>query len=133
MGYKMRCTTLFEVTSNANRKIQVDSHDYHAKCNLDTIMQIISLRCQPEEISEVSISKIKLPNIFGTSLKGKSTKYQFDFYIAQEGVFNDGVSEIGSLITDCVGVPMINKDRSIASLNITEELRNIHFEILHHE
>jgi hypothetical protein len=130
MGYKMKCSTLFEIDTAMNKKVNISSPEYVAKCNMDTIMQIISLRCQPEEVSEVIMEKITLPSSFGKTLNGKAHEYTFYFQVAHSGVFDDGNSELGGLLSDCNGVPMVTQNKSIKLLDTTNEQRNIHFEIL---
>jgi hypothetical protein len=58
----------------------------------------------------------------------------FEFEIQHPSVFNDGITELGALYTDCAKIPMIKCGTEWSKLpgflDTTEELRNIYFEII---
>ena len=64
--------------------------------NWETILQCISLKTQPIEVSE--------PNCFS---KDEINVWQFSFQIEQLGIFDDGNDPLGLLKQDVHGVPMI--------------------------
>jgi hypothetical protein len=109
----------------------------NTQCNFDTILQVISLRSQPEvcklpisfEMTESDFDK------FGFLYKPNNSSYcwHFDFEVQHPSVFENGIKPLGALYKDCEGVPMIVCDNQIqtpAFLDVTEELRNIYFEVL---
>ena len=61
----------------------------------------------------------------------------FDFEIQHPSVFDDGITELGSLYSDCDGVPMIQTDTAWSKLpgflDTSEELRNIYFKVVNNE
>jgi hypothetical protein len=70
---------------------------------------------------------------FGTMLQEdiRVPVWKFDFEVQHNRVFEDGISDLGSLYKDCDGVPMIQCDsqwhKSGQKLDITLEKRNIYF------
>lgn len=148
----IKCYTLYDITrTNINRKKFTDfvSKEEHKQrnqqCNLETIFQIINMRSQPEDISEVKKLTLKCKDIidhyeFGYLYTNnvEDTKlfniWAFSFTIEHPDVFNNGREELGNLISDCDQVPMIiNLEESFKlsqQLNISNELRNIYFEIV---
>jgi len=155
MGMTIKCSTLFDITRTGvtNRKspvglditgLQSWSHDRNTQYNFDTIIQVLSLRAQPENITnpvKISATAEDLFIKFGTSLKyDKKISYNiwsFNFYIDKDDVFNEHNNKLGSLYSDCSNVPIINVnsdlDKSHAFLDVSKELRNIYFEIISHE
>lgn len=61
--------------------------------------------------------------------------WSFEFDIQHPSVFDDGISELGALYSDCDMVPMIKCgtewDKLPAFLDTSEELRNIYFKVTH--
>jgi hypothetical protein len=111
--------------------------DRNRQCNLDTIIQVLSLRSQPENITtpEQGIIIFDETNQFGFLFEQEEEAHSywyFDFTISYQGVFDDGINELGHLYSDCEGVPMIKVgtewDRLPEFLDISPELRNIYFE-----
>jgi hypothetical protein len=111
--------------------------DRNRQCNLDTIIQVLSLRSQPENITtpEQGIIIFDETNQFGFLFEQEEEAHSywyFDFTISYQGVFDDGINELGHLYADCEGVPMIKVgtewDRLPEFLDISPELRNIYFE-----
>lgn len=146
MAHRMRCSTLFDITPTGviNRFKPAGPNDLtwaykrNTQCNFDTILQIISLRSQPEVVK--SPTKLQLVNqdydIFGflyqTPSEDINYYWQFEFEIQHSSVFENGIIKYGALYEDCKGVPMIVCDTNINNLlsvlNISVELKNIHFE-----
>jgi len=150
MGMNIRCTTLFNITKTGitNRKPPTGLSDEpnwnkqrNMQYNLDTIIQVISLRAQPENITdpiELSLS-LEESDKFGFLLKSDEhvRAWTFKFFVNHSGVFIDGEDELGALYSDCDQVPMLligdECNNMTSFLDTTPELRNIHFEILKNE
>lgn len=150
MSYKIRCHTLFDITKTGvlNRRLPSGiseeqaiklERDRKTQCNFDTIIQVISLRSQPEDITAPINYKTLLTEIgkFGflyEDIDVEQNCWMFDFSIVHSNVFNNGIHELGSLFQDCNGVPMIKVgnefDKLSNFLDSSPELRNIYFEIL---
>lgn len=150
MSFKVSCYTLFDITQTGiiNRsKPGMDDdpelwlHKRSTQCNFDTIVQAVSLRSQPENISIPTSSKIKFDEFenFGFLLENDEQVicWTFDFEIQHPSVFNDGISELGALYSDCDSVPMIKTnniwEKLPAFLDSSDELRNIYFKVLNNE
>lgn len=146
MSYTLRCYTLFDVTQtgviNRSRPSSEQEHDAwvykrNTQCNLDTILQAISLRSQPEIKSIPNKSSIRFDQFeeFGFLFQQEEENtypcWYFDFDIQHPSVFNDGINELGYLYEDCDQVPMIlcgtEWSKLPAFLDTTPELRNIFF------
>ena len=146
----IRCQTLFDITPTGvkNRRPQ-DITDtelsefikrQQQQSNYDTLLQIISLRSQPESISQVKKSDILLNDTdFGfvySSDRDNNTVnvWSFTFTIQHASVFQNDDGELGSLINDCEQVPMITKltesVKLTPQLNVDTDLKNINFEIV---
>lgn len=149
MSYLIRCYTLFDITTNkiVGRKPPMDYTEAQKKewqlsrnsqLNFDTIIQLISLRSQPENISLVTKDTVKFKetDIFGFLFEEEEdqTYWFFDFSISHSKVFDDGISELGLLHSDCDGVPMLKTSKEWNKLpdflDTTPELKNIHFEVI---
>jgi hypothetical protein len=146
MSYKISCYTLFDITQTGviNRGKPGIDEDMEAwlfkrntQCNFDTILQVVSLRSQPEDISKPKVKEINLSEFqnFGFLLENdeKVNSWSFSFTIQHPSVFNDGISDLGSLYNDCDQVPMIKTDtiwnKIPAFLDSSDELRNIYFKV----
>lgn len=89
--------------------------------NFDTLIQLLSLRCQPEEISQTFTKQIN-----------NDLWYYFDFTLPVLGVFSDGEDMFGALLQDCQNVPMMPTDVfNQESLDSLSETPNIKFEVLY--
>lgn len=147
MSFTVTCYTLFDITQtgiiNRNRPdIGQDDeswqHKRNTQCNFDTILQAISLRSQPEITDTPRLVKIKFDEFqnFGYLLESddECNCWTFNFTIQHPSVFNDGISELGALYSDCNGVPMIkcntSWDKLPKFLDATEEMRNIFFKVI---
>lgn len=115
-----------------------DTNEWYRKrntqCNFDTVLQVISLRAQPDVISDPIRMELDLnkSEFFGSMLKDDVVPvWKFVFEVQHSSVFEDGVTELGSLYKDCSYVPMIQCDsqwhKAGDSLDITIEKRNIYF------
>lgn len=149
MPNKICCYTLFDITNTGilNRsKAPLDVNpkkwlfQRNTQCNFDTILQAISLRSQPEIISNPSYLLIKFDNFknFGSNYKqNKQEKYpawSFIFEVQHSSVFANDNDPLGFLYNDCNGIPMIKcgteYNKLPEFLDTTDEFRNIYFEIL---
>lgn len=149
---RLRCYTLFQIkqTGVPNRRvpgglsdlqIQRWQENRNLQINLDTILQVISLRGQPENLSEITIKPINFKEFgkfgFLYDEEEDQTVYYFDFDVFQKYVFDDGETSLGSLESDCDDVPMIKFDNDWIKLsnmlNTKPELKNIHFEVISNE
>jgi hypothetical protein len=152
MSYRIRCYTLFDITKTGvlNRKapstysadeLKVWEHRRNTQANYDTILQVISLRSQPEENTDTTekIINFKEFSNFGFLFDDEEDKkcWHFDFTILHTKVFYDGIDELGSLLGDANGVPIVKTDTTWSKLpnflDTSPELRNIYFEILRDE
>lgn len=150
MSLKLRCYTLFDITVTGitnRRNVPVTDTAKQAEwerkrntqCNFDTILQIISLRSQPENITDSIKTPIRFSefNKFGflfDSTENDVNCWNFEFTVNFKSVFDDGISELGSLYNDCDSVPMIlvgtEWDKLPSFLDTSPELKNIYFEAL---
>lgn len=150
MSFKISCYTLFDITQtgvvNRSRPAPEDDpevwlHRRNTQCNFDTIVQAISLRGQPEDITIPSKLDVTLQDSdnFGFLLETEESIpcWTFEFTIQHASVFNDGINELGSLYNDCNGVPMIKTntvwDKLPSFLDSSDELRNIYFKVTTNE
>lgn len=107
------------------------------QCNLDTILQAISLRSQPEIIGSPKKIEISFDEFekFGFLFDQEEDKtypcWKFQFDIQHPSVFNNGKDELGYLYEDCDRVPMIRCgtewEKLPEFLDTSPELRNIFF------
>jgi len=146
--YRICCYTLFDITQTGvmNRSKPVGDnveswiHDRNTQCNYDTILQVISLRSQPEVVkvpykTEIRFDEFDQFGFFYEQEEDKTyTVWKFEFEIQHPSVFENGIIPLGALYTDCEGVPMIKckgqYENTPAFLDVTPELKNIHFEVL---
>ncbi len=147
--HRIKCSVLFNVTQtgvmNRNKPMDIDIDSWiykrNTQCNFDTILQIISLRSQPEVIKiptkiQMTSSEFKL---FGSSYKYDSQKvyfcWTFEFEVQHSSVFADNIANpLAALYRDCEDVPMIicegQYNNTTAFLKTSPELKNIHFEVI---
>lgn len=147
MTFKIGCWTLFDITQTGvlNRARPVDNdivnwiYRRNTQCNFDTLLQIISLRSQPDVLKSpepLEISCYTQKSWFGknyvTSFPIKCWKFEFEVHHAK--VFQENDELFAALYKDCQGVPMIRCDTQIENLpdllDISENFKNIHFEEL---
>ena len=141
MPVNMHCMTLFDITQTnvPNRSRPPDDSDpivwekqRKTQCNFDTLLQAISLRSQPENITVPTKSKLSKDHPFGSHYSTKNAHvWTFNFTVNHASVFDDGESALGFLYKDCQGIPMILCGDELPTLNnfldTTIELKNIHF------
>lgn len=152
MSYRIRCYTLFDIerTGILNRKPPINLSEEqivnwnkrrNSQCNYDTILQVVNLRSQPEDMTDTNQTKINFKEFqnFGFLYEDEEDQncWYFDFTIIHKSVFDNGIDELGSLYEDCEGVPMIKQgtewEKLSSFLDTTPELRNIYFEVLEDE
>jgi len=145
MSHRIACYTLFDITKTGilNRarpgEDTIDTNEWYrnrnTQCNFDTILQVVSLRAQPDVVTDPRKFMIKLNenSKFGYIYKDKLEVpcWTFDFEVQHPAVFEDGIEELGSLYRDCQGVPMIRCDTQWHKLStfLDSEIatRNIYF------
>ena len=148
MSYILTCYVLFDITQtgiiNRSRPSENDDPDIwtqrrNTQCNFDTVVQAISLRSQPEVAGAPKRIQIRFDEFdnFGFLYQQAEDEtypcWTFDFMIQHPSVFDDGISELGSLYSDCDGVPMIlcgtEWNKLPLFLDSSPELRNIYFTV----
>ena len=152
MSYRIKCHTLFDITNTGipNRKIpnfltDTEIEDWkkrrNTQSNYDTLLQVLGLRSQPEELSPITKSEVQFSEVdkFGFLFESEISHpvWSFEFSIFHTSVFDDGITELGALYSDCDNVPMIKIgtewDKLPEFLDVSPELRNIYFEVLSNE
>lgn len=148
MGYKIKCITLFDVTKSGvlhrSKPLDMDDEEWISKrntqCNLDTILQTISLRSLPELCNDPVLlvdTHDKFGRVYKNSKKNKLSFWKFEFFIQDTAPFYDGINQMGALYNDCQGVPMIKCKSMISNvpnyLDTTFEFCNIYFEVIGYE
>ena len=137
MSVKIICYTLFDITQTnvPNRARPPDGVDVdewlfkrNTQCNFDTIVQAVSLRSQPENISTPTQVNI-IDDYFDT--QGPVRCWKFDFEIRSISVFSDGNDELAYLKQDCQDVPMVlcgtEHPDTEQFLSAKKPTKNIHF------
>lgn len=146
---KLRCCTLFDITKTnvTSKKSLLGAsleetkqwlNKRNTQANLDTIIQVISLRAQPENLQDPIESFIEVDEThnFGFLYSSEVPQkfWYFDFIVNYGSVFSDGQDDLGALYNDCEDVPMIktqNSPQNIpAFLDTSPELSNIYFKVL---
>ena len=148
MSHRMRCYTLFDITLTGvlNRSKPADDDiqgwilKRNTQCNFDTILQVISLRSQPDKVTvpiRVEMENDELDKfgfLFMMNEGSPSYCWRFEFEVHHSSVFENGIMPFGALYKDCEGVPMISCSNQLPGvtsfLDITSELQNIYFEAL---
>lgn len=146
MSHRICCYTLYDITQTGvtNRSkpqgddIQSWQYRRNTQCNFDTVLQVISLRSQPEVVKVPT--KLLMTeedfNRFGFLYDTQEDCYcwKFEFEVQHSSVFKIGTDELSALYNDCDGVPMLlceDNHKSLPNfLNTSVELKNIHFEVL---
>lgn len=146
MSYRICCYTLFDITPtgvmNRSKPTEDDVsgwlHRRNTQCNFDTILQVISLRSQPDVVKlpiKVEMTEEDFER-FGFLYKTEELCYywKFEFEIQHHSVFENGIEPLGALYSDCKKVPMIvcegqHKDCP-KFLDVSVELKNIVFEVI---
>jgi hypothetical protein len=143
---KIRCTTLFNTTNTgiSNRRAaytHLSDSEYdtqrNQQHNLETILQVVSLRAQPEDLSATERIKIRpsTDSRWGSDYsKIKNIPaWTFTFTVNANSVFALGDDPLGGLYSDCEGVPYVTglgEHRELYhSVSASSQHRNIWFEI----
>lgn len=146
----IRCQTLFDITPTGvknRRPSDVTGKELsdlvkrqQQQSNYDTVLQVISLRSQPESISQVKKSDILLNDsdfgfLYSSNQEDNTiSAWSFTFTVQHDSVFQNDDGVLGELFNDCEQVPMItNLLESVKltpQLNVDTDLKNIHFEIV---
>tara|TARA_R110000868_G_scaffold200494_1_gene447868 strand:+ start:944 stop:1399 length:456 start_codon:yes stop_codon:yes gene_type:complete len=147
MSSNITCHTLFDITrtgviNRAKPGIDDDAETWfrnrNTQCNLDTILQVISLRSQPELLTDPEKVEVILheDSFFGSSFSDFSDPipcWKFDFNVQHSSVFDDGQTELGMLYSDCDRVPMVlcstEWNKLPPHLDSSPQFKNIHFTI----
>jgi hypothetical protein len=147
MAFTVRCNTLFDITQtgiisrrNANNEDPTWILKRNQQCNFDTIIQAISLRSQPENITAPTKHMLLFNQrhnfglLFDKSIKTKISYWTFDFDIHYANVYNNGINELGHLHNDCDKIPMIKCKTEWSMLpnylDTDSNTRNIYFEVI---
>ena len=148
----IKCYTLYDITKSnitfRKKFVEIVNADERKsrsqQSNFETILQIINMRSQPENISSIDKIDLAVNDLnkynFGYLYNEKYAKtdraviWKFMFSIDHPDVFHNGIEELGNLLNDCEQVPMITGLEETFTLpqqmNTTDELRNIYFEIV---
>jgi len=147
MSHRIAAHTLFDITQTGVMNRSRPDHDgidnwlhrRNTQCNFDTLLQVISMRSQPEVI-KVPVRQDLKEDIgqFGFLYAKEEDRikhtWRFEFDVQHSSVFENGIIALGSLYNDCDGVPMIlckdQFEKIPAFLDVTDELRNIYFELI---
>lgn len=131
MSYRFRCFTLFDIeNTGVTSRRNTQSNDPNSRisqakqCNYDTLIQIISLRSQPEIVS-CPAQVPKHPKLASNS----SLCWMFEFEVFHQDVFGPNLSY---LLQDCSQVPMLltTETPEVHSFLSTTFEPNIYFEEL---
>lgn len=137
MSDKIACYTLFDITKtnmpNRSRPPEgIEHSDWvyqrNTQINFDTIVQTISLRSQPENISTPIQTHIE-EDFFELN---KSIKcWMFSFEVRSISVYSNGNDELSYLKQDIADVPMLicgTESTDLVNFLSTEKpTKNIHF------
>lgn len=137
-GMKIKCTTLFDITKtnrNSRRGMLDDNEsgsmkERNQQSNLETLLQVVGLRSQPEEVTTPKLSVVD-GKLWGR--KGKLNQWSFTFNIGYPSIYIKDGDSLGNLKDDCNGVPMVTGlDESVDignTLSIGGATSNIRFEV----
>ena len=124
MSFTVTCYVLFDITPTGimNRNRPTEESDLNVwitkrntQCNFDTVIQAISLRSQPEQITNPKKIQIRFDEFTDFGFLFEQTEnevydcWTFKFDIHHPSVFDDGINELGALYSDCDNVPQIPK------------------------
>ena len=138
---KIKCQTLFDITKTnvSNRRRGLETPDQvnvdrlrSQHSNYETVVQVISMRSQPEDITEPAITLATKNQQFANTQLSKDTKiWSFTFTVESQAVYRKGENTLGNLVDDCQGVPMITGlDETKNSLKHLDANVNILFEVI---
>lgn len=148
----IKCLSLYDITQTnmsfrkrTNEIVREDERTSRGQqSNLETILQIINMRSQPENISQITRQQVDIKNMsnykFGYTLSDEYHSvdtvniWTFTFSVEHVDVFNNGIDELGYLLSDCDRVPMITdlleSFKLSNQISISDETRNVYFEIM---
>ena len=148
MSFRIECFTLFDITQtgvlnrhkpNTDQDLKSWNHRRNTQVNFDTLLQVISLRSQPENISvpkklQINFNEFQNFGFLFSQVEDETYPcWNFVFEIQHPSVFDDGTDELGYLYNDCEGVPMIlcgtEYEKIQSFIDISPELKNIYFSI----
>lgn len=144
MSQRIKCCTLFDITqtgvlNRARSQSAVNDdwlHRRNTQCNFDTVLQVISLRSQPE-IIKVPHRIAAETDMFGRMYNlcdVECPAWCFEFEVQHSSVFENGIQPLGLLYNDCHEVPMLHVSSHLSTLSplldTSLEFKNIHFEVL---
>ena len=135
MSFSIRCYTLFEFAHTGHTyrhrpvdiEFQIWSYNRNLQCNFDTILQIISMRSQPEIITaphKTTANSMYFGNYY-SSLSDVIECWSFTFSIQHASVFENGISHLGALYNDCSNVPMIQIGNSNSVILCIDDEKNV--------
>jgi len=150
---KIRCHTLYDITrTNINTRRQHTNligqelaawnFQRSQQSNYETLLQIVGLRAQPEELSdpesyETIPSTVDYWGQVYDREKEPISCWSFTFIVNHGSLFNNGITELGSLDEDSNGVPMITGLGEQAKLpnhlDVSDAQRNIYWEVIEDE
>jgi hypothetical protein len=123
------------VTNRRAIKGAIQEELRNQQSNFETLLQIIGLRSQPENIIDPKLIE-SVAFDCGTAYTADCC-WVFYFEVAHGSAFHDDSHKLGHLFADCQGVPMIVGLERMCSSMITQLnssspiYKNIHFEIQH--
>jgi hypothetical protein len=120
MPYKLY--TLFDITATqVIRPADINSIPRNQQRNWETIIQILSLRTQPDDfVGPTVIVNAPLKNYnFGKNFKGRAAVWQVEFTVEYPQVFVIADDPIGYLMQDANLVPMVNNLTETATFNVS--------------
>jgi len=103
--------TLIDITdTKISRSTQGSQLEHDQYKNFTTLKQCVELRSIISYDHITSVETIDIKDLeFGSKYKGKHNVWTWTFYPDRAGVYSDENNEIGSLIEDIDGVPIIKK------------------------
>lgn len=145
MSVRFECITLFDCSVNdklpRHRPADMTIFDWNraknTQTNFDTILQLISLRSQPDIIQMPTQQLLTMDVLESFGLLYRSVEnvkypyWKFQIEVQHASVMDSDDITFGLLYNDCSGVPMIPMDTTIPNLeqtlDTTVEYRNIVF------
>jgi hypothetical protein len=103
--------TLLDITdTKITRPTQGSQLEYDQYRNFTTLKQCVELRSIISYDHSPNVETVDIKELgFGSKYKGKHTVWTWTFYPDRAGVYSNNINEIGSLIEDVDGVPIIKK------------------------
>lgn len=103
--------TLVDITdTKVNRPKQGSQLEYDQFRNFTTLKQCLEIRANIMFDTAPSVETVDVKDSgFGTAFKGKQKVWTFRFSPERSGVYLENNNEIGALVNDVHGVPIIQK------------------------